>query len=105
MSSGKLTFLFGRSPFATFSEGIGDTNAIGAPQEMSLLLSDSLNGFVVSGRIILGERKGFVLFFTDGENGLENFVSLGEVGESGALEENGLKGLVLKTADGVVALF
>lgn len=98
----ELTFLLGRSAFVTLSESIGETNATGATEGISTALSVSLNGFVISGRIIFGERKGLVLFFSDDENGFENLVSLGEVGERGALEENGLKGFVLKTAVGDV---
>lgn len=74
---------------------MGETKAAGARRGGSSTVSESLNGFFVSVRTILGERNGFVLAFSDDEKGLENLVSLGDVGEKFVLEENGLKGLVL----------
>lgn len=75
---------------------MGGTKATGAAGGRgSSALSDSLNGFVVSGLTILGERKGFVLVLSEDENGFENFASLGDIGEKDDLEEKGLKGLVL----------
>lgn len=82
---------------------MGETKATGATRGGSSTVSDSLNGLVVSVLTIFGERNGFVLTLSEDEKGLENLVSLGEVGEKFVLEENGLKGLVLYIAVGVVA--